>query len=95
VTDAKGDDSMEATVIQRERPGGARIAGICGLAAFVTFNIGWIGGGLAQPAAYSFANDDISDVGAVTASSSWIQNRVGSNLTGLLVVALHSGSGGP
>jgi hypothetical protein len=39
----------------------------------VTFNIGWIAGGLAQPAAYSVANDDISDLGAVTASSSWIQ----------------------
>jgi putative Mn2+ efflux pump MntP len=69
----------------------ARIAGICGLVAFVTFNIGWIAGGLGQPAVYSFANDDISDVGAVTASSSWIQNRIGANLTGLLVVALALG----
>jgi hypothetical protein len=25
-------------------------------------NIGWIAGGLAQPAAYSVANDDISDL---------------------------------
>jgi hypothetical protein len=47
----------------------ARIAGICGLAAFVTVNIGWIVGGFAQPAAYSVANDDISDLGAVTADS--------------------------
>ena len=69
----------------------ARIAGICGLAAFVTVNIGWIAGGLAQPSAYSFANDDISDLGAVTASSSWIYNRIGANLTGLLVVALALG----
>jgi Protein of unknown function (DUF998) len=69
----------------------ARIAGICGLAAFVTFNIGWIAGGLAQPSAYSFANDDISDVGAVTADSSWIQNLIGANLTGLLVVLLALG----
>jgi hypothetical protein len=60
----------------------ARIAGICGLVAFVTFNVGWIAGGLAQPAAYSFANDDTSDVGAVTASSSWIQNRIGANPVG-------------
>jgi hypothetical protein len=82
---------VETIVIQKERAGGARIAGICGLAAFVTFNIGWIAGGLAQPAAYSFANDDISDVGAVTASSSWIQNRIGGNLTGLLIVALALG----
>jgi hypothetical membrane protein len=69
----------------------ARIAGICGLAAFVTFIIGWIAGGLAQPSAYSFANDTISDVGAVTADSSWIHNRIGSNLTGLLVVVLALG----
>jgi hypothetical membrane protein len=69
----------------------ARIAGICGLAAFVTMNIGWIAGGLAQPSAYSFANDDISDLGAVTASSSWIYNGIGASLTGLLVVALAVG----
>ena len=69
----------------------ARIAGICGLLAFVTVNIGWIAGGLAQPAAYSVANDDISDLGADAASSSWIYNRIGANLTGLLVVALALG----
>jgi hypothetical protein len=69
----------------------ARIAGICGLVAFVTVNIGWIVGGLAQPATSSVANDDISDLGAVTASSSWIYNRIGSNLTGLLVVVLALG----
>jgi Protein of unknown function (DUF998) len=69
----------------------ARIAGICGLAAFVTANVGWIAGGFAQPAAYSFANDDISDLGADTASSSWIYNRIGANLTGLLLVVLALG----
>ena len=69
----------------------ARIAGICGLLAFVTVNIGWIAGGLAQPAAYSVANDDISDLGADTARSSWIYNRIGANLTGLLVIALALG----
>jgi len=69
----------------------ARIGGICGLAAFVTVNIGWIVGGFAQPAAYSVANDDISDLGAVTADSSWIYNRIGANLTGLLVVVLALG----
>ena len=69
----------------------ARIAGICGLAAFVTVNIGWIAGGLAQPAAYSVANDDISDLGAMTAVSPWIYNQVGANLTGILVVLLGLG----
>lgn len=69
----------------------ARIAGICGLLAFVTVNIGWIAGGIAQPTAYSVANDDISDLGADTASSSWIYNRIGANLTGVLVIALALG----
>jgi hypothetical protein len=69
----------------------ARIAGICGLLAFLTVNLGWIAGGLAQPSSYSVANDDISDLGADTGSSSWIYNRIGANLTGLLVVVLALG----
>jgi hypothetical protein len=64
----------------------ARIAGACGLLAFVTATVGWVAGGLAQPAAYSPARDDISDLGAVTAASPWLYNQVGANLTGLLVV---------
>jgi len=64
---------------------------MCGLLAFVTVNIGWLAGGLAQPTAYSVANDDISDLGADTAGSSWIYNRIGANLTGLLVMALALG----
>jgi hypothetical membrane protein len=68
-----------------------RLAGVCGLLAFVTFNVGWIAGGLAQPDSYSFANDDISDLGATTAKSAWLYNQVGANLTGLLVVALALG----
>ena len=69
----------------------ARIAGACGLLAFVTFNVAWIAGGLAQPSAYSVANDDISDLGAMTATSPWIYNQVGANLTGVLVVLLGLG----
>jgi hypothetical protein len=42
-----------------------RIAGICGLLAFLTFNLAWIAGGQVQPSAYSVANDDISDLGAI------------------------------
>jgi len=68
-----------------------RVAGGCGLLAFVTFNIAWIAGGLAQPSAYSVANDDISDLGAITAASPWIYNQVGANLTGILVVLLGLG----
>ena len=38
-----------------------RAAGACALAAFLTSAIGWAAGDLAQPAAFSPANDDISD----------------------------------
>ena len=63
----------------------ARVGGVCALLAFVTFTIGNIAGGLAQPDAYSFADDDISDLGAVTANSAWLYNQVAANLSGLLV----------
>jgi hypothetical protein len=69
----------------------ARIAGVCGLLAFLTFNVAWIAGGLAQPSAYSVANDDISDLGAMTAATPWIYNQVGANLTAILVVLLGLG----
>jgi hypothetical protein len=65
-----------------------RLAGIGGLLAFVTVNIGWIAGGLAQPPAYSSVRDDISDLGALTAADSWFYNQIGANLTGLLVLAV-------
>jgi uncharacterized protein DUF998 len=68
-----------------------RAAGVCGLLAFVTFNVGWIAGGLAQPAAFSPANDDISDVGALTADAAWLYNQIGANLTGLLIIGLGLG----
>ena len=68
-----------------------RVAGVCGMLALVTGTVGWVAGDLAQPAAFSPANDDISDLGAVTASSAWIYNQVGANLTGLLVVILAIG----
>src|SRR5262245_5172652 len=55
--------------------------------ALVTGTVGWVAGDLAQPAAFSPANDDISDLGALTASSPWLYNQVGANLTGLLVMA--------
>jgi hypothetical protein len=68
-----------------------RVAGVCGMVALVTSIVGWLAGDLAQPAAFSPANDDISDLGAVTANSAWIYNQVGANLTGLLVVVLAIG----
>lgn len=68
-----------------------RVAAFCGLAAPVTFVAGVLFGDLAQPDAFSPANDDISDLGALTASSPWLYNQVAANLTGLLVIALAIG----
>ena len=65
----------------------ARLAAAGGLLAPLTSTVGWAVGGLAQPDAFSSADDDISDLGALTASSPWIYNQVGANLTGLLVIA--------
>jgi hypothetical protein len=68
-----------------------RLAAILGLAAPVTFVAGILLGDLAQPDAFSPANDDISDLGATTASSAWLYNQVAANLTGLLVLGLALG----
>jgi hypothetical protein len=68
-----------------------RAAGLCGLLALVTSTLGWLAGDLAQPGAFSPANDDISDLGALTASSPWLYNQIGANLTGLLVMGLALG----
>jgi hypothetical protein len=59
--------------------------------AFVTFNVGWIAGDLAQPDRFSSADDDTSDLGALTASSAWLYNQIAANLTGLLVVGFALG----
>ena len=69
----------------------ARVAGTCGLIAFVTINVAWIAGGLAQPDAYSSVRDDISDLGAQTAADPWLYNQIGANITGLLVVVFGLG----
>lgn len=68
-----------------------RAAGVCGVLACVTSTVAWIVGGIAQPSAYRAADDDISDLGAITASNAWIYNQVGANLTGILVVLLGLG----
>ena len=65
-----------------------RLGGICALLALVTYTIGNVAGGLAQPDTYSFANDDISDLGAVTANSAWLYNQVAANLSGLLIIVV-------
>jgi hypothetical protein len=68
-----------------------RVSAICGLLAPITFTAGWLLGGLAQPSAYSAFDNDISDLGALTAGSPWLYNQLGSNTTGILVLALAIG----
>jgi Protein of unknown function (DUF998) len=68
-----------------------RLAAVCGLAVPLTSAVGWVVGGLVQPDAFSSADDDISDLGALTASSAWIYNQIGANLTGLLIIVLALG----
>ena len=68
-----------------------RAAAICGLLAPVTFIVGVLLGDLAQPEAFSPADDDISDLGAQTADLAWVYNQVAANLNGLLIVAFALG----
>ncbi len=70
---------------------GTRFAGVCGLLAFVTFNVGWIAADLAQPPAFSPTHNDISDLGALTANSPWLYNQLAANCSGLLAIALGIG----
>src|SRR4029078_9729019 len=69
----------------------ARVAALCGLAAPVVFVVGLVLGDLAQPDTFDPAHDDIIHLGAQTASSPWLYNQIGANLTGLLVVGLGIG----
>ncbi|UYM07310.1 DUF998 domain-containing protein [Solicola gregarius] len=62
-----------------------------GLLAPITFLVGWVAGGVAQPDSYSLLDDQVSDLGALTADQAWIYNQIGANLTGLLVAALACG----
>lgn len=67
------------------------IAGLCGLAAFATFNLGWILGDLSQRPAFSPARDDISYLGALTAKSPWLYDRLAANASGVLIALLAIG----
>jgi len=80
-----------ATVTTRRDSRFLRFAAICGLVVPLTSAFGWAVGGLVQPEAYSSTDDDISDLGAMTASSAWIYNQIGANLSGLLIVVLALG----
>jgi hypothetical protein len=68
-----------------------RLAGLCGLVAPVAFVVGVFLGDLAQPDAFSPADDNISDLGALTATRPWLYNQVAANLTGLLILGLAAG----
>jgi hypothetical protein len=68
-----------------------RAAAVCGLLVPVTVSVAYIGGALAQPDAYSSADDATSDLGALTANKAWISNQIGSNLTGILIILLGLG----
>lgn len=68
-----------------------RAAGVCGLLTLVTLSVAYIGGALAQPDAYSSADDATSDLGALTANKAWIFNQIGGNLTGILIILLGLG----
>jgi hypothetical protein len=68
-----------------------RAAAICGLATPVTFVAGVVLADVAQPAAFSPVNDDVSDLGALTASGPWLYKQVAANLTGILVVGFALG----
>lgn len=68
-----------------------RLAGVCGLLVPVTFIFGLVLGDLVQPEAFSPADDDISDLGALTATHPWLYNQVSSNLAGILLLAVALG----
>jgi hypothetical membrane protein len=68
-----------------------RATGICGLLLLVTVSVAYVGGALAQPDAYSSADDTTSDLGALTANKAWISNQIGSNLSGILIIFLGLG----
>jgi uncharacterized protein DUF998 len=82
---------MRARRSERLRRVPLRAAAICGLLAPVTFIVGVLLGDLAQPDAFSPADDDISDLGAQTADQSWLYNLIAANLNGLLIIAFALG----
>ena len=62
-----------------------RVAAVCGLLAPLTYAAGLLIGGLVQRSGFSNAADSTSDLGADTAASPWIYNRIATNLTGALI----------
>ena len=78
-------------LVCQTRPVPLRAAALCGLLAPVTFIVGLVLGDLAQPDAFSPANDNISDLGAQTADQAWLYNQIAANLNGLLILGFALG----
>ena len=57
-------------------------AAICGI---VVFNLGWLVAGALQAGAYSVATDDVSDLGALTATDPWVMLTT-SGIAGLATI---------
>jgi Protein of unknown function (DUF998) len=83
--------TMERLKLRTGSVDALRAAAICGLLTLVTVSVAYIGGALAQPDAYSSADDATSDLGALTANKAWIFNQIGANLTGILIILLGLG----
>ena len=62
-----------------------RLAAYCGLLVPFTYGVALLVGGLVQRDGFSSADDSTSDLGADTAMYPWIYNRIGTNLTGILI----------
>jgi len=70
--------------MQGNQAGRLRLAAMAGLIGAVLFTLGWIAGGLLQPASYSWSAQEISDLGALTADHAWAWNLADS-LSGVLI----------
>jgi hypothetical protein len=68
-----------------------RFPAICGLLAGPVLVFGWVAGGLAQPDGYSLVEHAVSDAGADTADKAWLENQIGDNLAGVLLVVFAIG----
>lgn len=61
-----------------------RLGAVAGIVGPILLTAGWVVAGLAQPEAYSWSRQEISDLGALTAEHAWIWNLADS-LSGVLL----------
>jgi hypothetical membrane protein len=67
------------------------VSAVCGLLAGPVLFVAMGAAVLAQPDEFSVVNHENSDLGAVTADSPWLDNQLGSNLPGLLLLVFAIG----